>query len=122
MHTVLNTLWKKWSIDQKVKNITHKIHTQTGHNFAHVTTAELLWHVQIDQLIWSLFFKVHKQEFFQDFDYEHFNHLSDSFQSLQAGYQGAQQVMPDWRPVVGQAECTYFQETMLNMGGMGEAC
>ena len=30
---------------------------QSGHNFAHVTTTQLSWHVQNYDLIWSLFFE-----------------------------------------------------------------
>ena len=37
---------------------------QSGHNFAHVTTAKLSWHVQSCDLIWSLFSsKCHSKNF-----------------------------------------------------------
>ena len=39
---------------------------QSAHNFAHVTTAELSWHVQNCDLIRSSFFKQEQHESLQD--------------------------------------------------------
>ena len=36
---------------------------RSGRNFAHVTTAELLWHVQIGDLMSSLEFKLERNKF-----------------------------------------------------------
>ena len=41
---------------------------QSGHDFAHVTTAMLWWHAQNHDLIWSLF-STYKRIFSQDFDF-----------------------------------------------------
>ena len=40
---------------------------QSGHNFAHVMTVELSWHVQNCALLWSLFFKKAQHEFLTRF-------------------------------------------------------
>ena len=50
--------------------ITRKIMIRSGHNSAHVTTAELSWHVQICDLIESLELILQQRQFEQVFSYE----------------------------------------------------
>ena len=51
---------------------------RSGHNFVHVTTAQLPWHVQNCDLIWSLFFHVRAKYFsLQDFSDKLINHYWD---------------------------------------------
>ena len=47
-----------------------KIIIQTGHKFAHATTAELLWHVQNCNLIGSLELKLEQIKVLQDLNYK----------------------------------------------------
>ena len=47
-----------------------KIIIQSSHNFAHVTTAELSWHVQNFDLIGPGGRKLEQTELLQDFKYE----------------------------------------------------
>ena len=57
-----------WNIVQIISAIIMILMIKFGHNFAHVTTALLSWHVQHCDLIWSLFFKQKKHEIFQVLD------------------------------------------------------
>ena len=52
-----------------------KIMIKSGYNYAHVTTAELPWHVQNYDLIGSLKWKLEKNEIWQDFDDKLMNRL-----------------------------------------------
>ena len=54
-------------------DITWKILTRSGHNFAHVTTAELSWHVQSGELIRSIMLNLEQKEFWQDLEYKFIN-------------------------------------------------
>ena len=56
---------------------------QWGHKFAHVTTAQLSWHVQNYDLIGSLFVKEEQHEFSQDLHHKLINPLWDRFQMSQ---------------------------------------
>ena len=44
------------------------LYEKTGHNFAHVMTTELSWHVQINDLIESLESWLVQREFMEDFN------------------------------------------------------
>ena len=46
---------------------------QSGHKFAHVTTAQLSWHVQNCDLVSYLFIKQKQHDFLQDLGYELIN-------------------------------------------------
>ena len=46
--------------------LTWKVAIKLGHNFAHVTTAELSWHVQNSDLIWLSFFTWEQLECLQN--------------------------------------------------------
>ena len=48
---------------------------RSGHNFAHATTAQLLWHVQNCVLIGSLCFTWEQHIFFKNLDYELVNYM-----------------------------------------------
>ena len=51
-------LWAhNWNLMQIIILVIMILIIQSGHNFAHVTTAQLLWHVQNCDLIESLFLK-----------------------------------------------------------------
>ena len=51
-------LWApNWYLAHIVFDLVVVLMTKSGHNFAHVTTAQLSWHVQNCDLIWSLFAK-----------------------------------------------------------------
>ena len=52
-----------------------------GYNFAHVTTAELSWHVQNFKLLWSLF-KLKRHLFFTRFWCWAHTHLMDESLAL----------------------------------------
>ena len=48
---------------------------QSRHNFAHVKTAKLSWHVQNYDIIGSLVLKYEHTEILKDFNYDLINHL-----------------------------------------------
>ena len=48
---------------------------ESGHTLAHVTTAELSWHVRTCDLIWLLSLMLELHDFLQDFEYELVNCL-----------------------------------------------
>ena len=52
----------------------------SGHNFAHVTTAELSWHVQFCDLTGPLESKLEQKLFSQNFNYQLINDLWNGFQ------------------------------------------
>ena len=54
-----------------------KIITQSSHNFAHVTTAQLSWYVQNCDLIGPVGRKFEHTELLQDFKYQLLKSLSD---------------------------------------------
>ena len=59
-----NALWvHKWNLVKIIFNCFMILMIQSDCNFAHVTTAQLSWHVQNCDLIWSLFFKSEQQKF-----------------------------------------------------------
>ena len=43
---------------------------KSGPNFMHVRTAQLSWHVQNCDLIWSLYWQQEQLDFLQDLDFE----------------------------------------------------
>ena len=60
----------------------------SDHNFAHVTTAVLSWHVQNYDLIWSLFFMQEQYVLLQDLGFELMNylwHVSEGLVYITAG-------------------------------------
>ena len=48
---------------------------KSDHNFAHVTTAELSWHVQNCDMLWSLSFKSKQPKYLWDINHELINSL-----------------------------------------------
>ena len=71
---------------------------QPGHEFAHVTTALLSWHVQNYVLVRSLFFTKSNTIFFQDLDYELINCL---------WHGSSDHANPSWQPCHLISSC-YF--------------
>ena len=75
-HVTCNELFHKIFISSESKSCKnswcfyYKVMIRSGHNFAHVTTAELSWHVQIYGLIGWLELQPKQIEFSQDFNYE----------------------------------------------------
>ena len=59
-----------WNLMKILFAVTLIRNNQSSHKFAHVTTAQLLWHVQICDLIWSLSLHVKAREIFKDLNYE----------------------------------------------------
>ena len=57
----------------------------SGHNFAHATTAELSWHVQICDLIVSKELELEKKLFRQNFSYELISDMSNGPQGSKPG-------------------------------------
>ena len=64
-------LWvHNWNLVKILFAVIIIVMIQLGHNFAHVTTAQLSWHEESCDLIWSLFSKQERHTSVQDLDYE----------------------------------------------------
>ena len=97
-------------------DLTWKLMVQSGHNFAHVTTAKLSWPVQICDLIGSLESKLEPKEFSKDFSHEiinivetgHWLHKSLSKQPIgeaQVGIKHDMKFVTLWEKVFEEKRC-----------------